>query len=117
MERPLNFHRDMDLASFQASATEAVRLLRSMANRNRLMVLCELGAGERSVGQLVAAVGLGQSALSQHLAKLRAEGLVATRREAQTIHYRLASPAVVAVIGTLAAIFCPPPKRKKEKRA
>ena len=113
----MNFHRDMDLASFQANAAAAARLLGLMANRNRLMVLCELGAGEKSVGELIAAVGLGQSALSQHLAKLRAAGLVATRREAQTIHYRLASPAVVAVIRTLAEIFCPPPKPRKERRS
>lgn len=112
----MNFHRDMDLASFQASATSAARLLQVMANRNRLMILCQLGTGEKSVGELVAAIGLGQSALSQHLARLRAERLVETRREAQTIHYRLISPAAVAVIETLAGIFCPPLKRTKEKR-
>lgn len=106
MEHPLNFHRDMDLASFQANATEAVRLLRSMANRNRLMVLCELGAGERSVGQLVAAVGLGQSALSQHLAKLRADELVEFRREAQTLHYRVADPRALRLLQALKEIYC-----------
>ena len=112
----MNFHGGMDLAGFQAAASGAARLLRVMANRNRLMVLCQLGEGEKSVGELAAAVGLGQSALSQHLARLRDEGLVATRREAQSIYYRLASAAAVALIETLAGIFCPPPKRKKEIR-
>jgi ArsR family transcriptional regulator len=72
------------------------------------MVLCQLTDGERSVGQLLPLVGLSQSALSQHLAVLRAEGLVVTRRQAQTIWYRIADPAALRVVATLAEIFCPP---------
>jgi len=105
----------LDLAAFQAGAAGAERLLRSLSNRNRLMILCQLGDGERSVGELVATVGLGQSALSQHLARLRSERLVETRRAGQTIFYRLSSPAAVAVIETLARIFCPPPTHKERR--
>ena len=92
----------------EQKAEEAARLLEALANPRRLMILCELAEGERSVGALVEIVGLQQAALSQHLAKLRAEGIVATRRQAQMIFYRLASPAAAAVINTLADIFCRP---------
>lgn len=95
-----------DLARFEASATDAARLLKAMAHDGRLLVLCQLADGELQAGQI--ATRLSQSALSQHLAVLRAEGLVTTRREGQAIFYRLANPAVSAVIGTLASIFCPP---------
>ncbi|MDZ3832938.1 MAG: metalloregulator ArsR/SmtB family transcription factor [Sphingopyxis sp.] len=97
-----------DLAAFEASATRAAALLRSLANERRLMILCQLGGGELSVGELLPRVGLSQSALSQHLALLRAEGIVATRREGQSIFYRLDDPAAIGVIATLAEHFCPP---------
>jgi ArsR family transcriptional regulator len=96
-----------DMALLEARASQAARLLRALANERRLLILCQLAGGERSVGELQPLVGLSQSALSQHLATLREEGIVATRREAQTIHYRIADPAAVAVVGTLAEIFCP----------
>lgn len=99
--------------SFAAQAEGAARLLDALANPRRLMILCELAEGERSVNELVPIVGLQQAALSQHLARLRADGLVTTRRAAQKIFYRLASPAAVAVINTLAGIFCPPGKSKQ----
>ncbi len=95
-------------ALFQASAGEAAKLLRALGNERRLMILCQLGDGERSVGQIAPFVGLSQSALSQHLAVLREEGIVATRREAQTIWYRINDPAALKVVATLAEIFCPP---------
>ncbi|OYQ23659.1 ArsR family transcriptional regulator [Sandarakinorhabdus cyanobacteriorum] len=95
-----------DLAAFEASAAQAARLLKALSNERRLLILCQIGDGERSVGSLQ--VGLSQSALSQHLALLRAEGLVSTRRDAQTIYYRIADPAVLQLIATLAAIYCPP---------
>ncbi len=98
--------------TFAAQAEGAARFLEALANPRRLMILCELADGERSVGALLPVVGLQQAALSQHLARLRADGLVRTRREAQKIFYRLASPAAVAVINTLAGIFCPPDKSK-----
>jgi ArsR family transcriptional regulator len=97
-----------DLHRFEASAAEAARLLRALANERRLMILCQLADGERSVGELQPRVGLSQSALSQHLAVLRAEQVVATRREGHTIWYRIADPAAVRVVATLAEVFCPP---------
>lgn len=101
-----------DASRFEASAAEAARLLRALANERRLMILCQLADGERSVGELQPHLGLSQSALSQHLAVLREEGIVAARREAQTVWYRIADPAAVQVVATLAEIFCPPEKRK-----
>lgn len=98
----------LPLEQFQVNAGEAARLLRALSNEKRLMVLCQLGDGELSVGELLPAVGLSQSALSQHLARLREEGLVDTRREGTTIFYRIADPAVLKVIAVLAEIYCPP---------
>jgi DNA-binding transcriptional ArsR family regulator len=94
-------------ARFEASAEKAAALLRAMSNERRLLILCELGGGELNVGEIQDRVGLSQSALSQHLAVLREQELVATRREAQTIFYSIADPAVLKVIATLAAIYCP----------
>jgi ArsR family transcriptional regulator, virulence genes transcriptional regulator len=96
-----------DRDAFEASAAAAATLLRTLANERRLMILCQLGAGELSVGALQERIGLSQSALSQHLAVLRDEGIVATRRQSQTIFYRISDPAAVKVIATLASIFCP----------
>jgi DNA-binding transcriptional ArsR family regulator len=90
------------------NAGEAARFLRALANESRLMVLCTLAEGESSVSGLLERVPLSQSALSQHLAVLRREGLVATRREAQTIHYRLADARVQRLIPVLYDLFCDP---------
>ncbi|MCZ8086197.1 MAG: ArsR/SmtB family transcription factor [Brevundimonas sp.] len=98
----------MPLDRFQAKAAEAARLLRALSNERRLMILCQLGGGERAVGKLAPLVGLSQSALSQHLAVLREDGLVATRREGVSIRYRLADPNVARIIAVLAEIYCPP---------
>lgn len=95
-------------ADFSAQAADAVAVLKSIAHEGRLLVLCYLGeAGELSVGQLADRVGLSQSALSQHLAKLRAEGLVATRKQAQTVHYRIAEPKVTTLLAVLHDLYCP----------
>jgi DNA-binding transcriptional ArsR family regulator len=94
------------LEVLEARAEEAAELLGSMANAKRLLVLCHLVEGERSVGELAAIAGLSQPALSQHLAKMRLQGLVLTRRNGQTIFYSLASPAVAAVLQTLYGIYC-----------
>jgi DNA-binding transcriptional ArsR family regulator len=94
-----------DVQDLAASAQAAARLLKLLASEQRLLILCRLIDGEASVGELSGHVGLGQSAMSQHLAKMRAEGLVATRREAQTIFYRLDDPAAVRVLETLCDVF------------
>jgi ArsR family transcriptional regulator len=96
-----------DHAVFEASAGAAADLLRALANERRLLILCQLGESELSVGALQERLGVSQSALSQHLAVLRDEGVVATRRQSQTIFYRIANPAAVQLIATLAAIYCP----------
>ena len=87
---------------------EVASYLRVLANSSRLLILCELRTGERSVGALEDAVGLTQSALSQHLAKLRVSGIVATRRDAQTIYYRLSDPKTVRMMATLYDVLCKP---------
>ena len=99
---------NFDLARFEASASQAARLLKALSNERRLMILCQLGDGELAVGQIQSRVGLSQSALSQHLAVLRERGVVATRRDGQTIYYRVADPAAVRVVATLADVYCPP---------
>ncbi len=106
---------NFDITEFEASASAAAKLLRALGNERRLMILCQLADGERPVGELQPLVGLSQSALSQHLAVLREEGVVATRRDGQTIWYRIADPAAVKVVATLAEIFCPP-KEKTDDR-
>ena len=96
------------LLKFSQQAGEAVALLKAMANQCRLLVLCHLSAsGELSVGELADRAGLSQSALSQHLAKLREEGLVATRKEAQTVFYRLCDPRAEQILALLHDLFCP----------
>ncbi len=91
--------------SLEARAIEAARMLKLLANEQRLTVLCRLSAGEMTVTELGQYVNLSQSALSQHLGKLRAEGLVATRREAQSIYYRLADPVAERLIGVLCDLY------------
>lgn len=92
--------------SLEEKAEEVALLLGAMANAKRLIVLCNLIDREKSVGELAEIVGLSDAALSQHLAKLRMQGLVQTRREGQTIHYRLASENVKAVLSTLYELYC-----------
>jgi ArsR family transcriptional regulator len=97
----------MDLSSFEAKATTVATLLKAVANPRRLMVLCKLVEhGEMTVGDLADAVGLSQSALSQHLARMRAEGLLGFRREGQTLWYRIADARVEALFATLYDLFC-----------
>jgi DNA-binding transcriptional ArsR family regulator len=96
----------IDVNDLRGSARRASVLLKAMSNERRLLILCHLATGERSVGELEKLVGLSQSALSQHLARLRRDQLVATRRNAQTIYYSLAGNEPEAVIGTLHALYC-----------
>jgi len=95
-------------AFLQQGAARAATLLRALGNENRLLVLCLLiEHGELSVGGLLERIPLSQSALSQHLARMREEGLVAYRRESQTLYYRIANPDVQKLVGALKNIFCP----------
>lgn len=92
----------------QQGAAQAAALLRAVGNEHRLLMLCLLIEHEEmTVGALNEYVPLSQSALSQHLAKMREEGLVTFRRESQTLHYRIDNPNVATLIATLKSIFCP----------
>lgn len=90
----------------EAKAEEVSAVLTAMANPKRLIVLCTLLAGEKSVGDLAQIVGLSPAALSQHLGKMRSLRLVKTRRDGQTIYYSLASLQVQAVLETLYRVYC-----------
>ena len=103
MRRLANF----DLETFAASTSQVADLLRALGNGRRLMIMCKLTEhGEMMVGDLAEEVGLSQSALSQHLARLRAEGLVAFRREAQAAWYRVADPRCETLLATLYQLYC-----------
>lgn len=97
-----------DFSVFEKQAGEAAAFLKAISNECRLLVLCYLAqAGELSAGELVDRVGLSQSALSQHLAKLREERLVSTRKEAQTVYYKISDPKAQQVLALLHDLFCP----------
>ncbi len=96
----------LDLNRFQDSVRKASTLLKAMSNEHRLMILCQLTKGEKCVSELESIIGLSQSALSQHLARLRRDEVVKTRRSAQTIFYSLAGPEARAVIETLYDFYC-----------
>lgn len=102
----MNAFSAADLKVMRKHAGQAASIMRALSHEARLRVLCELVDGERTAGDLVERSGLSQSALSQHLAKLRDEGLVATRREAQVIFYRLDDPKASRLLGVLHEIYC-----------
>lgn len=93
------------IQELESRAGEAAELLKLLANDQRLIILCRLSGAEMSVSELGEHVSLAQSALSQHLAKLRAQGLVATRREGQNIYYRLANPTAQKLVGALCELY------------
>lgn len=108
-------------AQMHASAEAAEELLKAMANRHRLMILCQLIGGECSVGELAELLELRDSTVSQHLALLRKDDLVATRRDGQTIWYSIASDPARSLVETLYQIFCAPdrlctPSHKSQKK-
>jgi len=101
--------REEQLVNFEAmqrNASNAVDLLKGLANESRLMIMCVLAEGELSVGQLNQRINLSQSALSQHLAVLREQEMVQTRRESQTIYYSLADTTAIDIIGLLHDTYC-----------
>lgn len=98
---------DADIRDLEAQATDVAGTLKALGNDKRLMILCKLVlAGEMNVTSLANAVGLSQSALSQHLARMRAENLLATRRDSQTIWYRIADTRTENLIAALHSIYC-----------
>ena len=104
----------LDFSEMQENAGKACGLLKAMANEVRLMVLCQLIEGERTVTELQEAVGLSQSAMSQHLAVLREQDIVTTRRDGQSVHYRIANAHAMAIMTTLHHEYCesPAPRRR-----
>lgn len=95
-----------DAAAMAARAPVAAAFLKGLANPQRLRILCRLVEGEAHVGALIAATGIAPTSMSQHLARLREEGIVAVRRDHRTLHYRIGHPATVAVMQVLHAHFC-----------
>jgi DNA-binding transcriptional ArsR family regulator len=93
----------------RAAASDASELLKALANRHRLLIVCQLVDGEHSVGELAAFLGIRDSTVSQHLALMRKDGIVAARRDGQTIYYTISSPAARRILRTLYDIFCAPP--------
>lgn len=107
----------VDIQQLQDNARKASILLKAMSNEHRLLILCQLLHGEKSVGELERLIGLSQSALSQHLARLRRDSLVKTRRQAQTIFYSVAGHEASAVISTLYGLYCGIPEAEEGRRA
>ena len=105
----------MNIHELSAKSEEAAGLLALMANPHRLRILCALHKGEHCVSDLEAVVDLSQSALSQHLAKLREAGIVTTRRDAQTIYYSVADERAGRILAVLVDVFCPPSSLKKRR--
>ncbi len=99
---------EIETNGLELHADQAAAMLRSMGSKWRLLVLCNLVHGEKSVGDLQRIIGLSQSALSQHLAVLRRMRLVQVRRSAQTIYYRLSGREVAAILSTLYGLYCAP---------
>ena len=94
------------LEVMQRNATKAEAMLKLLANAKRLIVLCHLVKGAKSVGQLADLVGLSSSALSQHLAKMRDQGLVESEKQGKVVYYRIVNPEVEAILSTLYLIYC-----------
>ena len=99
----------LDLSELEAKADEVSGVMKALANPRRLLILCQLAeAGSASVNALAGAVGLSQSALSQHLALMRDEGLVCFDRDGQTLNYRIADPRVGTLLDMLYTLYCAP---------
>ena len=102
-----------ELDQLQSAAYQASQLLKALANEYRLLILCNLVESEKQVSELNELINLSQSALSQHLARLRQDNLVSTRRESQAIFYSLASDEVRQIIGVLYNLYCGPAKTRQ----
>ena len=102
----MEHYADIDLKRMAQSADRASALMKTLGHRDRLMILCHLADGEKSVGQIADLLDISQSPLSQHLSRMRKEDLVDTRREAQTIFYSLKSGKAVRIVEVLYELFC-----------
>jgi DNA-binding transcriptional ArsR family regulator len=98
--------QDLPIEMLESNASEAAALLKSLSNESRLLILCNLISGEKCVGELNERIPLSQSALSQHLARLRNDKMVKVRKEAQTVYYSIASPQAEAIISVLYNLYC-----------
>jgi DNA-binding transcriptional ArsR family regulator len=96
----------VDPKKMAAAADRASELMKTLGHKDRLMVLCHLTSGEKSVGELASLLDIPQSPLSQHLARMRKEQLVKTRREAQTIYYSIASEEAARIVGVMHELYC-----------
>jgi DNA-binding transcriptional ArsR family regulator len=105
----------IDSMVMESAADRASDLLKALSNRHRLLIICQLIDGERSVGDLAEFLSLRDSTVSQHLALLRKDGLVSARRDAQTIYYSIASDPAREILKTLYQVFCAPPKAAKAR--
>ncbi len=106
----------IDPGQIEAHALEAATLLKLLANQHRLMILCTLVQGEMSVSEINEHIGLSQSALSQHLALLRKENIVKTRRQSQTILYSLAQDHTTRIIQVLQELYCSQPEAESAEQ-
>lgn len=107
----------LDISDLEDKAAEVAGLLRALANERRLMILCRLvELGEAKVSSLAELAGLSQSAMSQHLSKMRDEGIVAYRRDGQSLWYRIADPRIERLFATMHDLFCGEPKRRVRRR-
>jgi DNA-binding transcriptional ArsR family regulator len=106
----------MNVDAMETAADSASDLLKALANRHRLLIVCQLIDGERSVGDLAEFLGLRDSTVSQHLALLRKDGLVSARRDAQTIYYSIASEPAREILSALYRIYCTPPNGKASQK-
>jgi DNA-binding transcriptional ArsR family regulator len=105
----------IEITKMEAAADQASDLLKALSNRHRLLIICQLIDGERSVGDLSDFLGLRDSTVSQHLALLRRDGLVSARRDAQTIYYSIESDPARELLKMLYQVYCAPPKAAKTK--
>ena len=105
----------INIKAMELSADQATDLLKALANRHRLLIICQLVEGERSVGYLAERLGLRDSTVSQHLALLRKDGLVSSRRDAQTVYYSVASTPARQVLAALYRVYCAPGNSRKTK--
>lgn len=106
-----------DLGQMTRNAREASEFLKALAHESRLLILCILSEGEKSVGDLEMILDQRQSTVSQQLARLRLDGLVTTRRDGKSVYYRLANDDVRTILTALYSVFCQPPKRRRAPRA